>query len=104
MKRYVFAKRQREEEAGGVKIERPRVEANEPGSYGNLNEHLSGMDFARQVWTFGGPAYCEERRGGPPEIDPVTYFKVLKVGFLENLRSERAIATRCEDSLSVRRF
>jgi hypothetical protein len=26
------------------------------------------------------------------------------VGFFENLRSERAIAVRCEDSLSVRAF
>jgi hypothetical protein len=26
------------------------------------------------------------------------------VGFFENLRSERAIAARCEDSLSVRAF
>jgi transposase len=29
---------------------------------------------------------------------------MLMVGFFENLRSERAIAARCEDSLSVRAF
>jgi Transposase domain (DUF772) len=34
----------------------------------------------------------------------VVYFKMLMVGFVENLRSERAIAARCEDSLSVRAF
>jgi transposase len=34
----------------------------------------------------------------------VVYLKMLMVGFFENLRSERAIAARCEDSLSVRAF
>jgi len=34
----------------------------------------------------------------------VVYFKMLMVGFFENLRSERAIATRCGDSLSIRAF
>jgi transposase len=39
-----------------------------------------------------------------PGIDPVVYLKMLMVGFFENLPSERAIAARCEDSLSVRAF
>ena len=34
----------------------------------------------------------------------MVYFKMLMVGFFENLRSERAIAARCADSLSVRAF
>ena len=34
----------------------------------------------------------------------MVYLKMLMVGFFENLRSERAIAARCEDSLSVRAF
>jgi transposase len=34
----------------------------------------------------------------------VVYFKMLMVGFLENLPSERAIAARCGDSLMIRRF
>ena len=69
-----------------------------------LNEHLEAMDFARQVWALCEPAYREESRGGRPGIDPVVYFKMLMVGFFENLRSERAIAARCEDSFSVRAF
>jgi transposase len=69
-----------------------------------LNEHLAAMDFARQVWALCEPAYREESRGGRPGIDPVVYFKMLMVGFFENLRSERAIAARCLDSLSVRAF
>ena len=34
----------------------------------------------------------------------MVYLSLLMVGFFENLRSERAIAARCEDSLSVRAF
>jgi transposase len=69
-----------------------------------IREFSSEMDFARQVWALCAPAYCEESRGGRPGIDPVVYLKMLMVGFFENLRSERAIAARCEDSLSVRAF
>jgi len=34
----------------------------------------------------------------------VVYFKMLLVGFFENLASERGIAARCADSLSIRQF
>ena len=101
----MFAKRQGEEKQQEFWIERARV-SKPPGEgfYSKLNEHLAAMDFARQVWALCEPAYREESRGGRPGIDPVIYFKMLMVGFFENLRSERAIAARCEDSLSVRAF
>jgi hypothetical protein len=72
--------------------------------YSKLNEHLAEMDLAGQVWALCAPAYCEESRGGRPGIDPVVDLKMLMVGFFENLRNERAIAARCENSLSVRAF
>ena len=101
----MFSKRQGEEKQGEFWIERARVsKPKSQGFYSKLNEHLAAMDFARQVWALCGPAYREESRGGRPGIDPVVYFKMLMVGFFENLRSERAIAARCEDSLSVRAF
>ena len=101
----MFCKRQAEEEQGEFWIERARVsKPKSQGFYSKLNEHLAAMDFARQVWTLCAPAYCEESRGGRPGIDPVVYLKMLMVGFFENLPSERAIAARCEDSLSVRAF
>ena len=59
------------------------------------------MEFARQVWAFCVPAYCEESRGGRPGIDPVVYLKMLMVGFFEtcpaNERLPRAVrtASRC---------
>ena len=49
------------------------------------------------------PLYSSGEKGRPP-IDPVVYFKMLMVGFLEHLPSERAIAARCGDSLMIRRF
>ena len=101
----MFSKRQGEEKQGEFWIERARVsKPTSQGFYSKLNEHLAAMDFAREVWALCAPAYCEESRGGRPGIDPVVYLKMLMVGFFENLRSERAIAARCEDSLSVRAF
>ena len=101
----MFAKRQGEEKQQEFWIERTRVsKPPSQGFYSKLNEHLAAMDFARQVWALCEPAYREESRGGRPGIDPVVYFKMLMVGFFENLRSERAIAARCADSLSVRAF
>jgi transposase len=105
IKAEMFSKRHGEEKQGELWIESARVsKPTSQGFYSKLNEHLVGMDFARQVWALCAPAYCEESRGGRPGIDPVVYLKMLMVGFFENLRSERAIAARCEDSLSVRAF
>jgi hypothetical protein len=47
---------------------------------------------------------ADSSRGGRPGIDPEVYFKMLMVGFFENLPSERGIAARCADSLSIREF
>ena len=51
------------------------------------------------------PSYSsDEEKSGRPGIDPEVYFKMLLVGFFENLPSERGIASRCADSLSIREF
>jgi transposase len=66
--------------------------------------------FAKFGFDKGVRALCEPyyemdaSKGGQPGIDPVVYFKMLMVGFFENIASERAIAARCADSLSVREF
>jgi transposase len=70
--------------------------------YELLNRTLEAMDFAEQVRAICAPA--DAARGGRPGIDPVVYFKMLMVGFFEGLESERAIAARCADSLSLRGF
>lgn len=79
----------------------PRAQASK--FYDKLEETLAAMGFGERVRTFCAPLYTSGEKGRPP-IDPVVYFKMLMVGFLENLPSERAIASRCGDSLMVRRF
>lgn len=71
--------------------------------YDKLNETLEGMDFTAKVHGLCASLYSSGEKGRPP-IDPAVYFKMLMVGFLENLPSERAIAARCGDSLMIRRF
>jgi len=41
---------------------------------------------------------------GRPSIAPGVYFRMLMVGYFEGLDSERGIAWRCQDSLSLRNF
>jgi transposase len=72
--------------------------------YELLNGTLEAMNFAQEVWEMCAPAYAEEKRGGRRGIDPVVYFKMLMIGFFEGIESERQIAARCEDSLSLRGF
>jgi transposase len=72
--------------------------------YELLNGTLEAMGFAEEVWQICAPAYAEEKRGGRPGIDPVVYFKMLMIGFFEGIESERQIAARCADSLSLRGF
>lgn len=71
--------------------------------YDKLDETLEAMDFTAQVHSLCTPLYSSGEKGRPP-IDPVVYFKMLMVGFLEDLPSERAIAARCGDSLMIRCF
>jgi transposase len=74
------------------------------GFYRRVIQTLGKIDFASQVWEICRPAYAEASKGGRPGIDPEVYLKMLLVGFFENLPSERAIATRCADSFSIRGF
>ncbi|MCY4158405.1 MAG: transposase [Bacteroidetes bacterium] len=50
---------------------------------------------------------CQEfyaERVGRPGLAPGGYFRMLMIGYLEGLGSERAIAWRCSDSISLRTF
>ena len=71
--------------------------------YMKLNEVLEAMSFGKQVRTLCEPYYSDKPNCRPP-VDPEIYFKMLMVGFFENIKSERAIASRCADSLSIRVF
>jgi transposase len=71
--------------------------------YGRLDETLESFVFADKVRALCAPAY-KNGNAGRPGIDPVVYLKMIMVGFFEDLPSERAIAARCADSMSIRAF
>ena len=101
----MFEKRTKSEVQTEMWVQAERMPATVPSAfYRRVNETLERMDFARQVWTICAPVYADASRGGRPGIDPVVYLKMLMIGFFENLPSDRAIAARCEDSLSSRGF
>jgi transposase len=75
------------------------------GFYSKLNAVLHKMDFTGAVHALCALHYkTGTTSGGRPPIDPAVMFKMLIVGFLEGIGSERAIALRCADSLTIRRF
>lgn len=71
--------------------------------YDQLARDLDEEGFGEAVRELCAAYYSEDAVGRPP-VDPEVYFKMLMVGFFEKLGSERGIAARCEDSLSIRRF
>ncbi len=62
--------------------------------YSKLDQTLDSFGFAQKVRPLCAPAY-DQSGTGRPGIDPVVYFKMIMIGFFENLPSERAIASRC---------
>jgi len=71
--------------------------------YTKLEQTLQAFDYAAQVRELCAPAYSDSSRGRPG-VDPAVYFKMLMIGFFENTASERGIAERCSDSISIRFF
>lgn len=78
--------------------------ARSPGHafYDKLNEVLDAGGFDRFVEERCAPYYAEVQ--GRPSIPPGVYFRMLFIGYFEGLDSQRAIAWRCADSLSLRAF
>ena len=70
--------------------------------YEKLNEVLEAGGFDRFVEDLCAPYYAEGE--GRPSIEPGVYFRMLFVGYFEGLSSQRGIAWRCADSLSLRSF
>ena len=79
-------------------------EATPDAFYRRVNRTLDQIGFASQVWAICEPADADPSLGGRPGMDPVVYSKMLTVGFFEDLPSERAVASRCADSLSIRGY
>ena len=70
--------------------------------YDRLNAVLDEAGFDREVEALCAPHYAS--RAGRPSMPPGRYFRMLFVGYFEGLDSERGIAWRCADSLSLRQF
>jgi transposase len=70
--------------------------------YNKLNQLLAEAKFDRWVETLCEPHYANGK--GRPSIPPGVYFRMLLVGYFEGLNSQRGIAWRCSDSLSLRTF
>jgi transposase len=70
--------------------------------YRKLNRLLTEADFDRAVERMCEPYYHNSL--GRPSIPPGVYFRMLLVGYYEGIGSQRGIAWRCADSLSLREF
>jgi transposase len=69
--------------------------------YVALNKLLAESKFDAYV-----EGLCESlyREGGRPSIPPGVFFRMLFIGYFEGIDSQRGIAWRCSDSLSLRSF
>lgn len=66
-----------------------------------LNGLLAAAGFDEWIESLCEPYYAKT---GRPGIPPGVYFRMLLVGYFEGIASQRGIAWRCSDSLSLRKF
>jgi transposase len=72
--------------------------------YQKLNALLAAADFDPWIERRCQRYYAQEEKRGQPSLPPGVYFRMLLVGYFEGLDSQRGIAWRCADSLSLRHF
>jgi transposase len=70
--------------------------------YQKLNQLLDESHFDEVVEMMCERFYAETM--GRPSLGPGIYFRLLMVGYFEGIDSERGIAWRASDSLSIRSF
>lgn len=71
--------------------------------YDRLNKALEKHGFDAKVEALCAELYAGDG-AGRPSIPPGQYFRMLMVGYFEGIASERGIAWRCADSLSLKTF
>jgi len=69
--------------------------------YERLNDLLATAGFDPWIEARCESYYCPT---GRDSIPPGTFFRMLFIGYFEGIDSQRGIAWRCEDSLSLRKF
>ena len=72
--------------------------------YQKLNALLAAAGFDRWIETRCAAFYEQVEKRGQPSLPPGVYFRMLLVGYFEGIDSQRGIAWRCADSLSLRQF
>ena len=72
--------------------------------YDRLNGLLGESSFDSFVESACRASYDVGVKGGRPSVPPGVYFRMLFVGYFEGIDSQRGIAWRCADSLSLRSF
>jgi transposase len=70
--------------------------------YKKLNELLAAAGFDAWVENLCEPFYAQGT--GRPGVPPGVYYRMLLVGYFEGIQTQRGIAWRCHDSLSLREF
>jgi transposase len=70
--------------------------------YERLNQLLDRHDFDELVERECARFYAEKM--GRPSLAPAVYFRLLLIGYFEGIDSERGIAWRVADSISLRKF
>ena len=72
--------------------------------YRKLNELLAEAEFDRWIEGRCEPFYEAADKPGRVSLPPGTFFRMLLVGYFEGIDSQRGIAWRCSDSLSLHEF
>lgn len=72
--------------------------------YVKLNELLQEAEFDTWLEKRCAQYYEREEKRGQPSIPPGVYFRMVLIGYFEGIDSQRGIAWRCADSLSLRQF
>jgi IS5 family transposase len=72
--------------------------------YQQLNRLLAEAQFDHWIESRCRRYYEQQEKRGRPSIPPGVYFRMLLVGYFEGIDSQRGIAWRCADSLSLRAF
>jgi transposase len=98
-----MGKRQQRQEALFITTEGLPKSAGHP-FYRKLNQLLAEADFDHWIERRCEQYYATEEKRGQPSIPPGVYFRMLLVGYFEDIDSQRGIAWRCADSLSLRQF
>jgi transposase len=98
-----MGKRKPQQESLFIATDRLAQSAGHP-FYQSLNALLAEADFDRWIERRCAAYYEQKEKRGQPSLPPGVYFRMLLIGYFEGLDSQRGIAWRCADSLSLRRF